>query len=102
MNDREHAVQDILAGALELEDGPLRAQFIAQGCGADAALRQEVEELVRASILAGRFLPEEPGTNGLPAAPAGTTKTASSALALPAAPGPEKAGDRIGRYRLLQ
>ena len=60
-------------------------------------LRQEVEKLVRASILAGRFLPEEPGTNGLPAAPAGTTKTASSALALPAAPGPEKAGDLPSR-----
>src|SRR5262249_48053844 len=95
------SVQDILLQTLEIEDAGLRAAFLSQVCGTDQALRQEVEELLRANAAAGQFLPEQP-----------LSKTAESLF--PDAPMPlttngasfrssqERLGDRIGYYLLLE
>src|ERR1044071_1877191 len=74
-----------------------RAAYLEQTCAGDAALRQRVEALLQASEEAGPFLHE----------PAPGAQRPVDALSLPEtvhyakAPG-EKAGDRIGQYKLLQ
>jgi eukaryotic-like serine/threonine-protein kinase len=50
-------IKEILAGALELE-APARAGFLAAACGADAALRREVESLLAEEASLGDFLTE--------------------------------------------
>src|SRR6516165_3466917 len=74
-----------------------RAPYLDQTCADDPGLRQRVEELLRASEDAEDFLQEPaPGARrpeGVPAAPT---------LVLNAAAPGEKAGDRIGRYKVLQ
>jgi eukaryotic-like serine/threonine-protein kinase len=73
-----------------------RAAYLDQTCAGDAALRRRVEELLRADEEALGFLKEPaPGAER----PAGAS--VSPTLVLNVAPG-EKAGDRIGRYKLLQ
>ncbi len=81
---------EIFNAALEL---PLekRAAYLDQACADAAALRQRVEELLRADEEAGRFLDS---TSAIKPGPGGTIR-------LPVAPA-QKAGDRIGRYKLLQ
>jgi WD40 repeat protein/serine/threonine protein kinase len=75
-----------------------RAAYLDQTCAGDQKLRQRVEELLRASEDAGSFLAD---------VAAGAQRPAGAAAAVPtlvlnvAAPG-EKAGDRIGHYKLLQ
>jgi len=65
-----------------------RADYLRRVCGGDEALRARVEELLRAHEEAGDFLKQaladSPGRNEAPAVIG------------------EKAGDRIGRYKLLQ
>ncbi|HUD82380.1 MAG TPA: serine/threonine-protein kinase, partial [Candidatus Saccharimonadales bacterium] len=85
--DRELA---IFSAARQLPPGR-RAAYLDEACAGDAALRQIVEDLLQASEEAGGFL-ESPAA--VPPGPGGTV-----ALALVSA---EKAGDRIGRYKLLQ
>src|SRR5262245_5212057 len=74
-----------------------RAAYLDEACAGDEALRQRVEELLRASEEAGGFLQY----------PAPGAQRPADALASPgtlqigAGPG-EKIGDRIGRYKLLQ
>ena len=51
-------VKTVLAGALE-ESPDRRSAFLDDACGDDAALRAEVESLLRAEILASTFL-EQP------------------------------------------
>src|SRR6266404_9609289 len=74
-----------------------RAAYLDEACAGDAVLRQRVEELLVAGDEAGGFLQE----------PASGAQRTREALASPnplqkfAAPA-EKAGDRIGRYKLLQ
>jgi serine/threonine protein kinase len=74
-----------------------RVPYLDQTCTGDLTLRQRVEELLRAGEDAEEFLQEPaPGAQRPEATPSAPT------LALnPGAPG-EKAGDRIGRYKLLQ
>ena len=81
--DREAAV---FGAALRLPSGE-RAAYLDEACAGDAALRQRIEELLRASEEAGAFL-----QNPAAVPPGGT---------IPASPA-EKAGDQIGRYKLLQ
>jgi eukaryotic-like serine/threonine-protein kinase len=72
-------VKEIFADALE-RPGTEREEFVANRCGTDEALRTEVEALLAISRGAGRFLSRatiEPG-------------------------GHERAGTRIGPYKLLQ
>lgn len=63
---------------------PLRA-FLDQACGSDAALRAEVEELLRSEEVSGGFLADP--------------KREMAAVHVPLA---EQEGDCIGRYKLLQ
>ncbi|MBI3852988.1 MAG: tetratricopeptide repeat protein [Verrucomicrobia bacterium] len=91
--DREVAV---FSAARQLPAGE-RAAYLDEACAGDAALRQRVEELLRATEEAGAFLQD--------AAPGAQRR--ANALAPPnppqhvAAPG-QKVGDHIGRYKLLQ
>src|SRR6516162_6399155 len=70
-----------------------RAAYLDQTCAGEPALRQRVEELLRAGEDAQGFLNE-------PAAGAQRPEGVSAATS-PDAPG-EKACDRIGNYKLLQ
>ena len=81
--DREAAV---FGAALRLASGE-RAAYLDEACAGDAALRQRIDELLRASEEAGAFL-----QNPAAVPPGGT---------IPASPA-EKTGDQIGRYKLLQ
>ena len=48
--------EDLFARAIELPPGTGREQFVAAQCGANSALRREVESLLRAHEAAGDFL----------------------------------------------
>src|SRR6516162_6083174 len=74
-----------------------RPAYLDQTCAGDPALRQRVEELLRSSEEADQFL-EAPAPGVQPPADG---PTAPDSLPEAMAPG-EKAGDRIGRYKLLQ
>jgi serine/threonine protein kinase/tetratricopeptide (TPR) repeat protein len=73
-----------------------RAAYLDQTCAGDAALRRRVEELLRAGEDSEGFLQQPaPGAQRPEGAPAAST------LVLNVTPG-EKAGDRVGHYKLLQ
>ncbi len=85
--DREVIVFDV---ARQLS-AQARAAYLDEACSGDAAIRERIEELLRASDEAGAFMkspaaarPEPEGTVRIQPIPA------------------EKTGDRIGRYKLLQ
>ncbi|MGA2866906.1 MAG: serine/threonine-protein kinase [Verrucomicrobiota bacterium] len=80
--------ETVFGAALRLAPAE-RANYLDQACGGDAALRQRVEGLLNAYQQAENFL-ETPAAPTLPLA-----RTAWVPLA-------EKAGDKIGRYKLLQ
>ena len=69
-----------------------RAAFLDRECSGDAELRQRVEALLGAHEKAGEFLNEPP------AAVSAKTFVITTGMV----PITEKAGDRIGRYKLLQ
>ena len=77
------AEQAVFAGALQFAAHADRAAYLDRACGTDAALRRRVEALLRAAENAGDFLEQPP--DGLPSAEL-----------------KEQAGDRIGRYKLLE
>jgi eukaryotic-like serine/threonine-protein kinase len=54
--NRDQAVKEIFASALELEDAVVRAGYLAEACGADLDLRREVDSLLEAYQQAGAFL----------------------------------------------
>ncbi|MGA2747878.1 MAG: serine/threonine-protein kinase [Verrucomicrobiota bacterium] len=81
-------VEAIFHGALQLPAGE-RAGYISRACGGGGGLRERVESLLKAHEAAGEFL-EEP-------AAASANKTVTLTI-----PPTERAGDRIGRYKLLQ
>ena len=91
--------RDLFLGALEKPTPAERAAFLDAACGGDHALRRRVEALLREQEDVGSFL-EAPALSGArvsaAAVPAGPGGTALSAAVT------EKAGDRIGRYKLLQ
>src|SRR5262245_64141762 len=67
---------------------PERSAFLERACGGDADLRQRVEGLLRTHEQAGDFLERPPSD--------------ATAEDSPRAPAGAKAGDRIGRYKLLE
>ena len=85
--DRE---EEIFDAARELAADE-RAAYLAERCGQDADLRQRIEGMLEADAAAGEFF---------------KTHDASSSTAILSdasrSPSIEKAGDRIGRYKLLQ
>ena len=74
-----------------------RAAYLDEACAGDAVLRQQVENLLRAGEEAGVFL-QQPAPGAQRPAHGG----ASPNLPPTVAAAGEKAGDRIGRYKLLQ
>src|SRR5579859_4326231 len=82
----DHEIE-VFNGALELPGGE-RAAYLDRACAGDAALRQRVEELLKTSEESCDYL------EGPDAVPAGTVRFSL----VPA----EQAGNRIGRYKLLQ
>ena len=84
-HQREAAIFD---AAMELPTGQ-RAAHLDHACGGDAALRQRIESLLKACESRCEFLDSPPDP--------GAAKTMN---VLPASF--EKAGDKIGRYKLLQ
>ncbi|HEV8541801.1 MAG TPA: protein kinase [Verrucomicrobiae bacterium] len=84
---RKEAIFDAALGLTVAQ----RTAYLARVCGEDAQLRLEVENLLRAHQNSGDFLEE-------PALPS-PDKTVLSAQVAPLT---EKAGDKIGRYKLLQ
>ncbi len=89
MSEPPNSEVAILNAALELPAGE-RAAYLDNACAGDAALRQRVEELLRAHEQAKDFL-EAP--------PAGIIFKRTNLANVPVA---EKAGDKIGRYKLLE
>src|SRR5215471_10977009 len=93
MSETKKPLQAIFNEALEIADAQKRAEYLATACGADLPLRQAIEELIQADNDAGRFLQ---GTEGAATTPNGQGGSARLA------PISEEAGDKIGRYKLLQ
>ena len=85
MNEPEANAKAIFLAALECESADARSRFIDQACGADAALRRRVEDLLQANRDAGDFL----GCVDEPEATFDEPSTAS-------------AGTVIGPYKLLE
>src|SRR5438045_353089 len=69
-----------------------RAAFLAEACGGDDGLRRRVEELLLEQRSLGAFLEQ----------PALANAAGPSALEKPGGTVSEQAGQRIGRYKLLQ
>ncbi len=89
MRESLNSLRTIFNEALEREDARERAEYLVKACGSDSLLRRKIEELLAAHGAAGGFLKNGVGSaNGLEAT-----------VALPVT---EKAGDRIGRYKLLE
>ena len=89
MSEPTHPEVAILNAALELRE-PERTAYLDKTCAGNAALRQQVEALLRAHEQAKDFL-ETP--------PAGIIFKRTNLANVPVA---EKAGDKIGRYKLLE
>jgi serine/threonine protein kinase len=87
----------LFSAALELPASQ-RGAYLDEACADDPALRQRLEELLRVHQDAITFL--EHKTPGAPEAPPGAA-VPQATMRLFDSPS-EKAGDRIGRYKLLQ
>ncbi len=90
MNANRDRDEEIFDAARELADEE-RAAYLAKMCGQDADLRQRIEAMLEADAAAGEFFKTE-------VAPPSRLIVAEANLS----PSIEKAGDRIGRYKLLQ
>jgi len=88
MNERT-----IFLTALEIEDAVRRAEYIDGACGAEAALRQRVHDLLLVHAKVGGFL-EQPAV--------GPESEAHSEGAIAAPTAAEALGTQIGPYKLLQ
>ncbi len=99
MNEPPNPEVTVFAGALELP-AEQRGAYLDQACAGEAALRRQVEALLRVHEEAGNFFDKL-----APVARAASTRELMPGLSGDAQiPGllSEKAGDRIGRYKLLQ
>src|ERR1041385_4171141 len=113
MNDSNKLPREIFNEAVEILDAKQRAEYLASACGADAALREQVEALIQSHEAAGGFLREAKE------APLGSAtadfrnanelreKVRRQNEFFHAALGEQvfqigEPGDQIGRYKLLQ
>jgi len=87
MNDFPNRDVEVFTAAIQLP-ADQRAAYLEHACAGDARLRQRVEKLLQTHDQVGDFLEQPPLNSAL------ETRPAMSAG--------EKAGDRIGRYKLLQ
>jgi serine/threonine protein kinase len=91
MKEQRPTDETIFDAARKLTDPAQRKAYLDQVCAGDAGLRQRIEALLGATVVADRFF----GENLDHLAP---RYEVNLAAALPT----EKAGDRIGRYKLLE
>ena len=89
MNQRPSREETLFFAAAEMATPEMRAGFLDRECAGDAALRQRVEALLKSAGDSNQPFMSSPA---LPEGPAGTVIV----------PVTEKAGDKIGRYKLLQ
>ncbi|HPA16822.1 MAG TPA: serine/threonine-protein kinase [Verrucomicrobiae bacterium] len=87
----------VFNAALELTSPAQREAYLAQACTGDEPLRRRVEALLRAHAEAEGFFDTVPAGER-PSRPGAAAGPAARAGAAPV----QKAGDRIGRYKLLQ
>src|SRR3954468_21281311 len=87
MSDSPHRDVEVFTEALQLP-ADQRVAYLRRACGNDGELRQRVEALLQAHGLIGDFLEQSPQQSVI------DVRALNS--------GSEKAGDRIGRYKLLQ
>ena len=87
MNAPSNREEEIFEAALKLPESD-RAAYVDRACGGDAAIRARMMKLLRAHTAAGSFMQ-------------GAALTARKTI-LVSLPPDEKAGDKIGRYKLLQ
>ena len=86
--------------ALEKTDPKERAAFLDAACGQDRALRQRLESLLQDRETLGSFLEAPAATDPRLAVPLTTAVMVDGPAHIPTIT--EKAGDRIGRYKLLE
>src|ERR1035438_2802999 len=97
MNEPPNREVALFSAALELPASQ-RAAYLDEACADDPALRLRLEALLRDHEAAGEFLQTPPP--GAQASPIGA-EVPGATVRLSRSPA-EKAGDRIGRYKLLQ
>jgi serine/threonine protein kinase len=98
MSTRVPREKAVFVDALEIADPEQRSQFLDQACGADQALREQVEKLLALSQSAGDFFKDcAPALEAEPADAAQVLSAAESSLE-PEIPETK----RIGSYKLLQ
>src|SRR5262245_27053807 len=82
----------IFHAASDLNEPQERAAFLERARGSDASLRARIETLLAATIRANQFLADDPLALG----------SAKPSASEPASVPEQSAGDRIGRYKLLE
>src|SRR5690242_8867467 len=89
MNERKQKLEDLFHAALEPNSATERESYLAKVCAGDEDLRRELDELLKSAhaaesvFKAGQLTCRPPET-------------------IPAGLLPEKVGDRIDRYKLLE
>ncbi|HYV29119.1 MAG TPA: serine/threonine protein kinase, partial [Candidatus Eisenbacteria bacterium] len=83
MDDTRSLLRDLFNEAAEITDPAAREAFLDSACNGNVALRARVERLLAADSHAGNFLRDRGDTTSFGLSP-------------------EKIGERIGRYRLIE
>src|SRR5262245_17793192 len=101
--------RDIFLALLDLPDAAARSAFLAEACGGDAALRAQVESLLRSHDNAGSFLgkpalPPDAETQELGAQSIsdGGAAAGGNDLSFLAAPTRADSVGRLGHYEVLE
>jgi serine/threonine protein kinase/tetratricopeptide (TPR) repeat protein len=94
-------LQDIFEHAVGLERAR-REAYLASACGADAALRAEVEGLLRAHDGAAKFMATPTAGSLADAMPTADSASSFASAATVVSPLREGPGTRIGPYKILQ
>jgi serine/threonine protein kinase/WD40 repeat protein len=96
MPSQPNREREIFDAAVELTSAEVRSAYLIGACGKDAELRAHVETLLLAHEQAGGFLPMDDVKSPTAAS------TIARGVAAEMFPVMEKAGDRIGRYKLRE
>src|SRR5881396_3742663 len=92
MKARPSREETLFFAAAEMPTPEMRAAFLDRECASDTGLRARVEALLKAADQANNFLNTPGLANNAPAGPGATVVM----------PVTEKAGDLIGRYKILE
>jgi WD40 repeat protein len=83
MDNQDQRVREIFDEAIKITDAGARRAYLDRACAGESALRKEIESLLQAHFAAGDFLRK-------------------TAVLPPPDPRDERAGTKIGRYKLLE